>query len=76
MTLDKHQFDGIGKITAKTLPTLTFEQLLLDTGYTKIGTAPAQGNRIKTWWTHPTYRRLEVIYSPDTKIVITAYHTN
>lgn len=75
MTLDKHQFDGIGRITVKTLPTLTFEQLLLDAGYTKIGTAPAQGNRLKAWWTHPTYRRLEVIYSPDSSIVITAYHT-
>ena len=47
MTLDKHQFDGIGRITVKTLPTLTFEQLLLDAGYTKIGTAPAQRNRLK-----------------------------
>lgn len=75
MTLDKHQFDGIGRITAKTLPASSFEQLLLDAGYTKIGTAPAQGNRLKAWWTHPTYRRLEVIYSPDSSIVITAYHT-
>jgi hypothetical protein len=76
MTLDKHQIDGIGNLRVKILPALDFEQLLLNVGYSKIGTAPAQGNRIKAWWTHPTYRRLEVIYSPDTKIVITAYHTN
>lgn len=76
MTLDKHQLDGIGSITSKTLPTLTFEQLLLNAGYSKIGTAPAQGNRVKAWWTHPTYRRLEVIYSPDTTTTITAYHTS
>jgi hypothetical protein len=76
MTLDKHQIDGITRIRAKTLPTHTFEQLLLNAGYSKIGTAPAQGNRIKAWWTHPTYRRLEVIYSPDRSIVITAYHTS
>jgi hypothetical protein len=76
MTLDKHQIDGIGGIQSKTLPTQTFEQLLLDAGYSKIGTAPAQGNRVKAWWTHLNHRRLEVIYSPDLKIVITAYHTN
>jgi hypothetical protein len=49
MTLDKHQIDGIGGFQAKTLPTLVFEQLLLDAGYSKIGIAPAQGNRIKAW---------------------------
>lgn len=76
MTLDKHQIDGIAKITAKTLPAQVFEQLLLNAGYSKIGTAPAQGNRVKSWWTHPNYRRVEVIYSPDSSIAITAYHTN
>lgn len=76
MTLDKHQIDGIGNLRTKILPTQAFEQLLLDAGYSKIGIAPAQGNRIKAWWTHPTYRRLEVIYNPECSIVITAYHTN
>jgi hypothetical protein len=75
MTLDKHQIDGIARITSKTLPTQVFDQLLLDAGYSKIGTAPAQGNRIKAWWTHPSYRRVEVIYSPNLSIAITAYHT-
>ena len=76
MTLDKHQIDGIGRITSKTLPVQTFEQLLLNGGYSKIGTAPAQGNRIKAWWIHPIYSRLEVIYSSDMRIAITAYHTS
>ncbi len=76
MTLDKHQIDGIANITAKTLPAQVFDQLLLNAGYSKIGTAPAQGNRVKAWWTHPNYRRVEVIYSPDSSIAITAYHTN
>lgn len=76
MTLAKHQIDGVNRISAKTLPAQVFDQLLLDAGYTKIGTAPAQGNRIKAWWTHPNYRRVEAIYSPDSSIAITAYHTN
>lgn len=76
MTLDKHQLDGISRIQTKILPTSVFEQLLINAGYSQIGTAPAQGNRFKAWWVHPTYRRLEVIYSSDRAIVITAYHTN
>ena len=75
MTLDKHKLDGINRIQARTLPASEFEQLLVSAGYSKIGTAPAKGNRIKSWWTHSTYRRLEAIYSPDSTIVITAYHT-
>jgi hypothetical protein len=74
MTLDKHQIDGLSQISSKTLPAQDFEQLLIDAGYSKIGSAPAKGNRIKTWWTHPTHRRLEVIYSPDQSLVIAAYH--
>lgn len=76
MTLDKHHIDGLGRITSKTLVAQAFEQLLLNAGYSKIGTAPAQGNRAKAWWTHTTYRRLEVIYSPDMSVAITAYHPN
>ena len=75
MTLDKHKLDGITRIQAKTLPASEFEQLLVSVGYSKIGTAPAKGNRVKSWWTHPTYRRIEIIYSSDSTIVITAYHT-
>ncbi|MEG4870347.1 hypothetical protein [Microcoleus sp. F10-B6] len=51
-----------------------FELLLLTAGYGKIGTAPAQGNRMKVWWTHSTFRRIEAIYSADGIVAITAYH--
>lgn len=76
MTLDKHQLDGIIAITAQTLPASDFDELLLAAGYVKIGTAPAKGNRIKTWWNHPSFRRIEVIYNPDGLIAITAYHAD
>lgn len=74
MTLDRHKLDGILQITAKVLPTPDFEALLIEAGYQKIGSAPAQGRRIKVWWNHPTYRRIEAIYSPDQQMAITAYH--
>lgn len=76
MTLDKHRIDGLQPITSKTLPTDQFNELLRQAGYTSLGTAPAKGNRIKTWWVHATYARVEVIYSPDGAIAITAYHVN
>ncbi len=47
MTLDKHKLDGIHQITVKTLPSTEFELILLTAGYAKIGTALAQGNRLK-----------------------------
>lgn len=75
MTLEKHRLDGIPRITRRTLPTSEFEAMLKGAGYTYLGSAPAQGNRHKAWWTHDTYRRVEAIYSPDRQIVITAYHT-
>ncbi|MEM8642987.1 MAG: hypothetical protein AAGG51_29845 [Cyanobacteria bacterium P01_G01_bin.54] len=74
MTLDKHRLDGIAQITTKTLPTGEFEALLLGADYKKAGSAPARGNRLKVWWTHPQYRRIEAIYSPDGSTAITAYH--
>ncbi len=74
MTLDTHQLDGIPQITVKTLPSTEFELLLVGAGYAKIGTAPAQGNRLKVWWNHSTFRRIEAIYSPDGTVAITAYH--
>ncbi|MEO1069318.1 MAG: hypothetical protein AAFW95_09390 [Cyanobacteria bacterium J06638_6] len=74
MTLDKHKLDGISQITSKTLPRETFDTLLLKAGYQQAGSAPAKGNRLKVWWTHAAYRRIEAIYSPDGKIAITAYH--
>jgi hypothetical protein len=74
MTLDQHQLDGIPQITVKTLPSTEFESLLMRAGYIKIGTAPAQGDRLKVWWNHSTFRRIEAIYSPDGTVAITAYH--
>jgi hypothetical protein len=47
MTLDKHTIQGISPISSKTLPVADFEQLMLDAGYTRIGSAPAKGSRIK-----------------------------
>lgn len=74
MTLDKHKIEGIAQITTRVLSADNFDNQLLEAGYTKIGTATAQGNRIKSWWTHPIYPRVESIYSPDGAIAITAYH--
>jgi hypothetical protein len=76
MTLDKHKIDGVPQITVKILPAQEFDNRLIQAGYSKIGTAPAQGNRIKAWWTHPTYSRVEAIYSSDCAVAITAYHVN
>ena len=74
MTLDKHKLDGIAQIEAKTLPVEKFEDLLRSAGYTRVGTAPAQGRRLKVWWSHVQYRRVEAIYSADGQMAITAYH--
>jgi hypothetical protein len=74
MTLDKHKLDGIPQIAAKILSVDEFETLLVNEGYQRAGSAPAQGKRIKVWWNHLNHRRIESIYSPDGKIAITAYH--
>jgi hypothetical protein len=74
MTLDKHQIDGLSPISSKILPADVFEQLMFNAGYIVAGSAPAKGNRIKIWWNHPSFRRVEAIYSPDRSLVITAYH--
>jgi hypothetical protein len=74
MTLDKHAIQGIPSISAKTLSASDFERLMVNSGYIKLGAAPAKGNRIKVWWNHPNFPRVESIYSPDMQVVITAYH--
>jgi hypothetical protein len=74
MTLDRHKIEGVPQITVRVLSAETFDEQLIQAGYVKIGTAPAQGNRIKSWWTHPDYPRVESIYSPDGTVAITAYH--
>jgi hypothetical protein len=47
MTLDKHQLDGIGSFSEKVLAANQFEELMMNAGYSQIGTAPAQGQRFK-----------------------------
>lgn len=74
MTLDKHQIDGIGKITSKTLPTHKFEEIMQLAGYRRISSQPAEGDRIKVDWYHYKWAKVEAIYTPDQKVAITAYH--
>jgi hypothetical protein len=74
MTLDKHTIQGLAAFTSKTLLSNEFEKLMVNAGYFEIGTAPAQGGRIKIWWSHDSYPRVESIYSPDKSTVLTAYH--
>lgn len=74
MTLDNKKIDGLPQITSKTLPADEFDALLRQADYSKIGSAPAKGNRIKAWWTHPVYSRVEAIYSSNSAVAITAYH--
>jgi hypothetical protein len=74
MTLDKHTIQGIAAFTSKTLPSSEFEKLMINAGYFEVGSAPAQGGRIKVWWSHDNYPRVESIYSPDKNTVLTAYH--
>lgn len=74
MTLEKHSIDGLPGITSKILDAEVFENLMKQAGYSLSGSAPAKGDRIKVWWNHEDYRRVEAIYSKDKCIVITAYH--
>lgn len=74
MTLDKHIIQGLAAFTNKTLSASEFEKLMINAGYFEVGTAPAQGGRVKVWWSHDNYPRVESIYSPDKSIVLTAYH--
>lgn len=74
MTLNKHQIQGLPKFSSTTLDTSTFESLMTSAGYSKSGSAPAKGNRLKVWWVHNEFPRVESIYSPDQQLVITAYH--
>lgn len=74
MTLDKHKIDGLPDITSRTMLANEFDRLMTQAGYSNTGEALAKGNRVKLWWTHREYRRVEAIYSPDKRTVITAYH--
>ncbi|BAZ71390.1 hypothetical protein NIES4106_61870 (plasmid) [Fischerella sp. NIES-4106] len=74
MTLDKHTIQGLSAFTSKTLASIEFEKRMINAGYYEVGTAPAKGGRIKIWWSHDTYPRVESVYSSDKSTVITAYH--
>ena len=77
MKLDKHNIQGLAAFTSKTLPSSDFEdfeQLMLNAEYFEIGTALAQSGRIKVWWSHDSYPRVESIYSSDKNTVLTAHH--
>jgi hypothetical protein len=74
MTLDKHELQGIGRINQRTMPRSEFEALLADQGYYRTGSAPANGGRLKVWYSHAAYDPIESIHSGDGRIVITAYH--
>ncbi len=74
MTLEKHQIQGIPQFKCKVIDSSQFEEIMQKAGYCKMGSSPAQVNRIKVWWTHTEYQRVESIYSPDKTKVITAYH--
>lgn len=52
MTLDKHELQGIGRINQRTTPRSEFEALLADQGYYRTGSAPANGGRLKVWYSH------------------------
>lgn len=74
MTLDKHRIQGLSAFTTKILPSGEFEKRMNNAGYYEVGSAPAQASRVKVWWLHDTYPRVESIYSSDRSTVITAYH--
>ncbi|KOP26808.1 hypothetical protein AMR41_08420 [Hapalosiphon sp. MRB220] len=74
MTLDKHTIQGLSAFTSKTLPSSEFEKRMINAGYYEVGTAAAKGGRIKIWWSHDIYPRVESVYSSDKSTVITAYH--
>ncbi|RUT01631.1 hypothetical protein DSM106972_067280 [Dulcicalothrix desertica PCC 7102] len=74
MTLDKHTIQGLPAFTTTTLSKSEFSERMINAEYYEVGTAPAQGGRIKVWWSHNSYPRVESIYSPDKNIVLTAYH--
>jgi hypothetical protein len=74
MTLDKHVIQGLPTFTIKTLSSGEFEKMMISAGYIDTGSAPAQGGRIKVWWSHDDYPRVESIYSPNKNTVLTAYH--
>ena len=74
MTLGKHEISGLTLNQIKPLPASIFEKLMIGAGYFKTNSAPAKGGRHFLYFEHSTYERVEAVYSPNKKMVITAYH--
>lgn len=47
---------------------------MMEAGYFKSGSAPTFQGRWFIYFVHPSFGRVESVYSPDKKVVITAYH--
>ena len=76
MTLDKHTIDGVEPFKSRTCPVTMFEERMRAAGYSDCGSAPTWKGRVKVWWIHQDYRRVEAIYSSDYQTTITAYHVD
>jgi hypothetical protein len=76
MTLDKHPISGVRSFGRKTVASIVFEKAMISAGYEKTGSIVTWQGRVKVWWEHKTYNRVESIYSPDKRVVITAYHVD
>lgn len=74
MTLGKHEIKGITLNQIKPIPASAFEKLMVEAGYFKFGSAPTFQGRWFVYFEHSAFGRVEAVYSPDKKIVITAYH--
>jgi len=74
VTLGKHCIQGVTLPKVEPRSSQYFESLMVNAGYTISGSAAAQGNRVKIWFIHAKYSRVEAIYSGDLKVTITAYH--
>jgi hypothetical protein len=47
---------------------------MIGAGYFRTNSAPASGGRHFIYFEHVTFDRVEAVYSPNKKMVITAYH--
>ena len=74
MPLDKHELQGLPKISYKVLPIAVFENMLTKAGYYKTGSVNTHNNRVKVWFNHNSFNRIECIYCTNTNKCITAYH--
>jgi hypothetical protein len=74
VTLGKHKISGLTLNQIKPLPASIFEKLMIEAGYFRTNSAPTFQGRWFIYFEHPVFRRVEAVYSPNKKMVITAYH--